>query len=124
MPPISVPRPSVRKPAASSGWLIFLPVMSDSARNMPVDSIITSTMVRIITGSNVGMPKAKGVTTSNQCALPTLSKFILPMAMVTAHPATMPSKTEMLATKPLAYFTSSRMNSKTAAATARLSSAP
>jgi hypothetical protein len=40
------------------------PVMSDSARNMPVDSIITtiitSVIVRIITGSKVGMPKAKG----------------------------------------------------------------
>ena len=71
---------------------------------MPVDSIITtiitSVMVRIITGSKVGMPKAKGVTTSNQCALATLSKFILPIAMATAQPATMPSSTEMLATKP------------------------
>ena len=112
MPPISVPRPSVRRPAASSGWLIFLPVRSDHARNMPVDSIITtiitSVMVRIITMSKVGMPKAKGVTRSNQCALPTLSKFILPIAMATAQPATMPSRTEMLATKPLAYLTSSR----------------
>ncbi len=51
---------------------------------------------------NVGQPKANGVTTSNQCALPTLSKFILPIAMATAQPATIPSSTEMLATKPLA----------------------
>ncbi len=95
---------------------------------MPVDSIITtiitSAMVRIITMSKLGMPKAKGVTTSNQCALATLSKFILPIAMATAQPATMPSSTEMLAMKPLAYFTSSRMNTSTAAATAMLSSAP
>ena len=39
---------------------------------MPVDSIITtiitSVMVRIITGSKVGMPKAKGVTNPNQPA--------------------------------------------------------
>ncbi len=30
--------------------------------------------------SKVGMPKAKGVTSSNQLALPTLSKCILPAA--------------------------------------------
>ena len=53
MPPISVPRPSVRSPADISAWLIFLPVRSDSAGNMPTGSIIpttiTSVMVRIIT---------------------------------------------------------------------------
>ena len=128
MPPISVPRPSVRRPAESSFWLMDLPVRSDSARNMPVDSIITtiitSVMVRIITMSKVGMPNAKGVTTSNQPALPTLSKFILPMPKATTQPNTMPSSTEMLATKPLAYFTSKRMPMSTAAATAMLSSAP
>jgi hypothetical protein len=101
--------------------------MSASARNMPVDSIITtiitSVMVRIITMSNVGMPKANGVTTSNQCALPTLSKCILPIAAASTQPATMPSSTEMLARKPLVYFTSSRMKTSTAAATAMLSSA-
>ena len=95
---------------------------------MPVDSIITtiitSVMVRIITMSNVGMPKAKGVTTSNQCALPTLSKFILPMPAAITQPTTMPSSTEMLATKPRVYFTSSRMNTSTTAAMARLSSEP
>ena len=128
MPPISVPRPSVRSPAASSGWPIFLPVMSDSARNMPVDSIITtiitSVIVRIITGSKVGMPKANGVTKSNQFALATLSKFILPIAMATAQPATMPSSTEMLATKPFMYLTNSSITTSTKAAIARLSSAP
>ena len=74
--------------------------------------------------SKVGMPNANGVTTSNQFALPTLSKFILPIAMATAQPATMPSSTEMLATKPLLYLTSSRMNTSTAPAMAMLSSAP
>ncbi|GGC00345.1 hypothetical protein GCM10011572_22930 [Pseudoduganella buxea] len=84
MPPSSVPRPSVRRPAASCFWSSCLPVMSDRARNMPADSIITTTMttvsVRIITGSNVGMPKANGVTMSNQWALATLAKVILPIA--------------------------------------------
>ena len=104
MPPISVPRPSVRRPRARSSWSSGLPVMSDSARNMPVDSIITtiitSVMVRIMTGSNVGMPNAKGVTTSNHAALPTLSKLILPIATATTQPAMMPSSTATLETKP------------------------
>jgi len=95
---------------------------------MPVDSIITtiitSVMVRIITGSKVGMPKANGVTTSIQPALATLSKFILPSAIATAQPATMPSSTEMLAMKPLPNFTSSRITTSTKAAMARWSSAP
>ena len=46
---------------------------------------------RIMTASKVGMPKANGLTTSNQAALPTLSKLILPSAIATAQPATMPS---------------------------------
>jgi hypothetical protein len=102
--------------------------MSESARNMPVDSImttiITSDIVRIITMSKVGMPKANGVTTSNQCALPTLSKFILPRAIAIAQPPTMPSSTEMLAMKPFMKRTSNRMKTKTVAAMAMLSSAP
>jgi hypothetical protein len=79
---------------------------------MPVDSIIatiiTSAIVRIMITSKVGGPKAKGVTASTQCALATLSKFILPSAIAIAQPATMPSSAEMLAMKPFMYFTSSR----------------
>ncbi|MNS95049.1 hypothetical protein D3C72_1292910 [compost metagenome] len=77
MPPMSVPRPSVRRPLARSCWLILRSVISPSARNMPVDSIITTIMmsviVRIRIGSNSGMPKWKGSTTSTQAALPTFS---------------------------------------------------
>lgn len=89
-----------------------------------ITTIITSTIVRIITGSKVGMPNAKGVTMSNQCAVATLAKLILPSSAASAQPATMPSSTEMLATKPRAYFTSSRMKTSTTAAMAMLSSAP
>ena len=105
-----------------------LPVMSAKARNMPVDSIITTiitnVMVRIITPSKVGMPKANGVTTSNQAALATLSKPILPRPTATTQPATMPSNTAMLAMKPRPYLEISRMVPSTKAAMARLSSAP
>ena len=80
MPPMSVPKPSTRRPAESCFWSIFLPVRSDSARNMPVDSIITTIMtsviVRIRIGSNTGVAISKGSTKSTQGALPTLSKFM------------------------------------------------
>ncbi|KTF07719.1 hypothetical protein MGSAQ_000786 [marine sediment metagenome] len=61
MPPSMVPNPSARRPAASCFWVTGRAHISDRARNMPVDSIITtiitSTMVRTITGSKVGRPK-------------------------------------------------------------------
>ena len=64
MPPISVPRPSVRKPRDMAARSIVRPVMSPSARNMPADSIITTIMtmhiVMIDTISNFGMPNWKG----------------------------------------------------------------
>ncbi len=86
---------------------------------MPVDSIITtiitSVMVRIRNASNCGMPKWKGSTTSNQAALPTFSKVMRPMTVATAPPITMPSSTEMLATKPLANLTMSRIDTSTSA---------
>ena len=75
-------------------------------------------------GSKMGMPKAKGVTTSKLLALATFSKVILPMPVANTHPATMPSSTAMLAMKPLPYFTSSRITTSTKPAMARLSSAP
>ena len=63
----------MRRPAARLPWVIFLPVMSLSARNMPVDSIITtiitSVMVRIRIGSKIGMPKWNGGISANQCGL-------------------------------------------------------
>ena len=104
-PPRIVPRPSVRRPRVRSSCVMRFPVMSPSARNMPVDSIITTiitrVMVRISTGSKVGMPNWNGSTTSNQAALATLSKFIMPMAVASTLPTTMPSSTEMLLRKPL-----------------------
>ena len=117
MPPISVPRPSVRRPRARAGWSILRSVISPRARNMPVDSIITtiitSDMVRIITGSKTGTPKWNGSTMSNQGALPTLSKFIMPAAVATTPPTTMPSSTEMLAMKPRVNRAISRMVAST-----------
>ena len=64
MPPRTVPTPSARRPLVSSLESTFLPVISPSARNMPVDSTITTIMtmhmVRIDQKSNVGMPNWKG----------------------------------------------------------------
>ncbi len=78
--------------------------MSDSARNMPVDSIvttiITSVIVSTITGSKVGRPKTNGVTTSNHCARATLSKPILPRPTASTQPATMRINTDTLARTP------------------------
>ncbi|EWS63666.1 hypothetical protein Y695_03100 [Hydrogenophaga sp. T4] len=120
MPPMSVPRPSVRRPAVSIFWSIFLPVRSPSARNMPVDSIITTIitrlMVRIRMGSNTGAAISNGSTMSNQFALATFSNVIRPAAVAITPPPTMPSNTEMLATKPLANLAISRMAASTMAA--------
>jgi len=55
---------------------------------------------------------------SNQAALPTLSKFIMPVAVATMPPMTMPSSTEMLAMKPLANLAISRIETSTMADTA------
>ena len=122
IPPISVPRPSVRRPAVKAFWSIFRSVMSPSARNMPVLSIITTTitrlMVTISTGSNTGAAISNGSTKSNQPALATLSKFIRPMAVAMTPPMTMPSSTEMLATKPRAYLAISKMDTSTTPAMA------
>ena len=87
---------------------------------MPVDSIITTiitkVMVRMSTGSNTGMPNWNGMTTPNHSALPTLSKFIKPMAEATTPPMTMPNSTEILAMKPLAYFEINKIEASTKAA--------
>ena len=97
--------------------------MEPSARNMPVDSIITTTMisdmVRIIMMSKRGMPKWKGSTMSNQAAWSIFSKVMMPAAEAAMAPTTMPSSTEILATKPRAYLTMSRMDSSTTAAMPR-----
>ena len=122
MPPMRVPRPSVRRPAVSAFWSILRSVMSPSARNMPVDSIITTIitrlMVRMRMGSKIGAAISNGSTRSNQFALPTLSKFMRPAAVAITPPMTMPSSTEMLAMKPRANFAMSRMAASTMAAMA------
>ena len=88
---------------------------------MPVDSImtttITSVMVRISTGSNTGRPNWNGSTRSNHLALATLLKFIMPLAVATTPPITMPSSTEMLPMKPLANLAISSMETSTMLAT-------
>ncbi|MNL75391.1 hypothetical protein D3C87_2011880 [compost metagenome] len=71
---------------------------------MPVDSIITtiitSDMVAISTGSKIGMPKRKGVTTANQPASATRSKCIMPRPAAKTQPMTMPVRTAMLLISP------------------------
>ena len=95
----------MRRPDDSAGCDSVLPVMSHSARNMPVDSIITtiitSTMVRISTGSKIGMPKWNGMIGATQAAFTTLSKCMRPSAAAMQPPTTMPISTAMLETKPL-----------------------
>ena len=44
MPPNMVPTPSARRPRAIASASIFRPVISLSARNIPVDSIMTTTI--------------------------------------------------------------------------------
>ena len=83
---------------------------------MPVDSIMTSVMVTIRIGSKIGRAISKGSTRSNQLALATFSKPIMPAAVAMTPPMTMPSSTEMLATKPRAYLAISRMETSTMAA--------
>ncbi len=63
-PPMTVPRPSVASPRARSPGPIRLPQISPSARNIPVDSTITTTITMhsetIGPISNVGAPKRNG----------------------------------------------------------------
>ena len=60
MPPSSVPRASARSPLVRSVRDSGMPISSARVRNMPVDSIITTTMTRHIvttaTGSKIGAP--------------------------------------------------------------------
>ena len=102
--------------------------MSAEARNIPVDSIMTTTiatsvMVPIRTASKVGGPKANGRTSANHGALATFSKVISPIATAAAQPVIAPSSTAMLATKPRRYRTISISTTSTQHATARWSSA-
>ena len=103
-PPIRVPRPSVRRPRVRSSRDSRRPVSSPSARNMPSDSTITTTitrhMVAIEIGSKTGMPKCSGVTTDIQCTSARPSKLTLPSAIAIAKPTPMPSSTATLDRKP------------------------
>ena len=81
-------------------------------------------MVSTITGSKVSRPKANGVTMSNRPALAAFSKPVLPIISATAQPATMPSSTAILATKPRPLRTISKIATRTKPAMAGLSSAP
>ncbi|MOA50416.1 hypothetical protein D3C78_1734230 [compost metagenome] len=67
-------------------------------------------------GSNLGMPKWKGRTMSNQSAWPIFSNVMMPVAEATMAPITMPSNTEMLAMKPRVNLTISRMDVSTSTA--------
>ena len=63
-PPMIVPTPSARRPLVSVASSNGRSVMSASARNMPVDSIMTTIITRHIvamaTMSKVGRPKWNG----------------------------------------------------------------
>ncbi len=78
-------------------------------------TIITSTMVRIRIGSKIGTPKRSGVISANQSAEATFSKCIMPSEAVTMPPITMPSRTAMLARKPLPNLDISRIDARTIA---------
>lgn len=123
-PPRIVPTPSARSPAASRGWLIRCPTMSPSARNIPVDSIITtiitSVMVRIITGSKVGIPKWNGRIGANQAAAATFSKCIIPIDAARSPPTTIPISTAMLDRKPRPKRAISRIVASTTPAIRKL----
>ena len=84
---------------------------------MPVDSMnvtnITVTIVTIDSGSKCGRPKWNGITKPTHGACATPSVFTRPIAKAIAKPATMPSSTEMFATKPRPYLLISRISVST-----------
>ena len=122
-PPITVPRPSARRPRVRSSVESFLPVISASARNMPVDSTrvinITMHIEAMAPKWKVGMPKCSGVMTATQSASVMPAKLTLPNAMAMRVPITMPSSTAMLPIRPRPYFVSNRMITSTASAMPR-----
>ena len=86
---------------------------------MPSDSTITTmmTMHIVTTGTRwkVGTPKRNGSTRSNQAAVATLSKCMMPSAAASSAPATIPSSTDTLATKPRPHRMSARITASTKA---------
>ena len=79
---------------------------------------MTTHIVAIGTRWNSGIPKWKGSTTSTHAAAPTFSKCMKPRNAARTEPATMPSSTATLATKPRPHLMRARMNTSTNAATA------
>ena len=103
----------MRSPALKLGRSIRRPHISPSVRNMPVDAIITSVMVRIMIGSKSGRPKWKGRMSANHSASPTRSKCMSPSAAAAPAPKTIPASTETLDRNPRAKRHTSTIVSST-----------
>ena len=70
-------------------------------------------MVMIITGSNTGIPKWKGVISANHFALAISPKCIMPKAAAKMPPIIMPKSTAMLETKPLPNLAKHKITAST-----------
>ena len=106
VPPIIVPTPSTRNPRIMSWEESLRPTISPSARNIPIDSINTmintAVMVRMETGSKIGIPNDIGVTIANHeasCSPDKLTSFIIHESK---KPNTIPSNTATLDINPFA----------------------
>ena len=99
-----VDSPSARKALPSVAGVAGRPTIWPMARQLPVVSammtIIASVMIRIGASPNAGRPKAKGALNSNHAAWPTCAKSVSPKTAAIAVPATSPSSTARLPTKP------------------------
>ncbi len=104
-------------------WSSGLPTISPTAKNMPRDSTITTTMtrhmVRIGVISKRGRPNWKGRTRLNQDAVCTCSKLILPRKVARTQPKMAPIRMAQLLSRPLVKRVSSSTTTSTARDTAR-----
>lgn len=98
-PPMTVPRPSARRPSATWRRVTGLSTISPTAIMSPVVSVMmtmpTMSIDTIGTISKVGRPKWNGVTSPNHAASPTPDESVIPGTnAATAVPITRPSSTE------------------------------
>ena len=76
-------------------------------------TIITMHMVMMGTSWNFGIPKCNGSTIAAHGAAATFSKCMTPRTAARTAPATMPSSTATLATKPAPHLIRPRITSST-----------
>ncbi|MNE92460.1 hypothetical protein D3C80_1901880 [compost metagenome] len=117
------PMPSARRPRTKRSRVVGRPTMLPSARNIPVDSTmvtsITMHMEITATASKVGTPKAKGVMVENQGVSAMPSSRMSPRKKAMTKPTRTPNNTAMLAMKPLAKRLSPKISSNWAREMAR-----